>query len=192
MTDWLFYLLSAAALASGWLIFRATSAVRATLLLLGSYLAVAVLMLLLEAEFLFGVTVLVVIGEALVMVLFTVAFMLNPGGLNPLKMVHQPRLAAAAAITTFLVLAISIRSTRFPIPLLPPPPDATVALGRELLGASVLIFETAGVLLLTGMIAVVAIAARRGRFQDAVRIERREGEGGEEKEIGPAAANGER
>ena len=172
MLDSLFYALAALALAAGWLTFRARSAVRAAFLLLCSFLSVAMLMLLLEAEFLAGITMLVILGEMVVMALFAVAFTLNPGGLNPPRMVHQPRLAAAVAITVFVVLAISIRSAKFPIPLAQPLPDPTVALGRELLGASVLIFETVGVLLLTATIAVVAIAARRGRFRGGATVKR--------------------
>ena len=36
-------------------------------------------------------------------------------------------------------------------------------------------FETAGVTLLAGMIAVMAIAARRGRFGDAIPVEQKSG-----------------
>ena len=53
---------------------------------------------------------------------------------------------------------------------MPAPEDVTAAIGHELLGPSMLIFETAGVTLLCGMIAVIALAARRGRFEDAIPV----------------------
>jgi len=45
--------------------------------------------------------------------------------------------------------------------------QATAELGRELLGGSMLIFETAGVTLLAAMIGAIALASRGGRFGDA-------------------------
>ena len=173
-----FVVLAVAAMASGWLVFRVDSMARATFSLLGSFLAVACLMLLLASEFLFAITFLMMIGEMVIMVLYMIAFMMNPAGLNPMNMVHQPRWAAAAGIVTFLVLASAILVTDWPVSEAGPPEDVTAAIGHELLGDSMLIFETAGVTLLTGMIAVMAMAARRGRFGDAIVVEREDGDGG--------------
>lgn len=168
----LFAVLSALAVIGGWLVFRFDSMVRATLALLTSFLAVAVLMLPLGAEFLFAITFLMMIGEMMIMVLFMVAFMMNPAGLNPMMMVHQPRFAAIAGGLFFLLLAVAIVLTDF-TPLAPQPPaHVTYALGQMLLGPAMLIFETAGVTLLTGMVAVMVLAARRGRFGDAIVVDR--------------------
>jgi NADH:ubiquinone oxidoreductase subunit H len=43
-----------------------------------------------------AITFLMMIGEMMIMVMFMVAFMMNPAGLNPMSMVHQPRVAAGA------------------------------------------------------------------------------------------------
>lgn len=167
-----FAILSTLALVAGWLVFRFGSMVRATLALLLSFLATAGLFVLLDSEFLFAITFLMMIGEMVIMLMFMVAFMMNPAGLNPMSMVHQPRFAAIAAITVFAALSAAVLSTRFPPSAQTPPTDVTAAIGRELLGPSMLIFETAGVALLAGMIGVVALAARRGRFGDAVVVRR--------------------
>lgn len=172
-----FGLLSLLAIIAGWLVFRFDSMVRATFSLLTSFLAVACLLLLLDSEFMFAITFLMMLGEMVIMALFMVAFMMNPAGLNPMNMVHQPRQAAAAGIMTFLTLAAAILTSDFPLTEQPPPADVTAAIGHELMGSSMLIFETAGVTLLTGMIAVMAITARRGRFGDAIVIEREEDDG---------------
>jgi NADH:ubiquinone oxidoreductase subunit 6 (subunit J) len=165
------------AVLAGWMVFRFDSMARATLSLLVSFLAVSLILLLLDSPFLAFITFLMMIFEMMIMLLFMVAFMMNAGGLNPMQMVHQPRIAAGAGVTLFAVLAAAILTADFPEPTGAPPDDVTAALGFELMGPSMLIFETAGVTLLTGMIAVMAIAARRGRFGDAIRVAKPEGGG---------------
>ena len=134
--------------------------------------AVAVVLLALNSEFLFAITFLMMIGEMMIMVMFMVAFMMNPAGLNPMRMVHQPRVAAGAGLALFLLLASAIVSADFPEPQAAAPEDVAAAIGHELMGPSMLIFETAGVTLLCGMIALIALAARRGRFEDAIPVDR--------------------
>lgn len=165
-------LLAPLAVVGGWLVFRFDSMVRATYALMVSFLAVAVLLLLLGSEFLFAITFLMMIGEMMIMVMFMVAFMMNPAGLNPMTMVHQPKLAAGAGLTVFVLLAAGILTADFPERRGVPPEDVTAAIGFELMGPSMLVFETAGVTLLAGMIAVIALAARKGRFGDAITVER--------------------
>jgi NADH:ubiquinone oxidoreductase subunit 6 (subunit J) len=171
--EWAAFLpLAAIAIAGGWMVFRFDSMARATLSLLTSFLAVSLILLLLASPFLAFITFLMMIFEMMIMLLFMIAFMMNPAGLNPMQMVHQPKLAAGAGIALFVVLAAAILTADFPDRRGTPPDDVTAALGFELMGPSMLIFETAGVTLLTGMIAVIAIAARRGRFGDAIRVEK--------------------
>ena len=179
MGAWIaFVILGALALAGGFMVFRFDSMARATLSLLASFLAVAVMLLQLGSTFLFAITFLMMIGEMMIMVLFMIAFMMNPAGLNPMSMVHQPRFAAVAGAMLFVLLSGAILLTEFPERQGSPPADVTEALGHELMSGSMLIFETAGVALLTGMVAVMVLAARRGRFGGAIVAERHEGGGG--------------
>ena len=175
VSSWILVVLGPLAIVAGWLVFRFDSMVRATYALMVSFLAVAVLLLSLNSEFMFAITFLMMIGEMMIMVMFMVAFMMNPAGLNPMNMVHQPKIAAGAGLALFLLLAAAILTADFPEPAAPAPKEVTAAIGHELMGPSMLIFETAGVTLLCGMIAVIALAARRGRFGDAVPVERRGG-----------------
>jgi NADH:ubiquinone oxidoreductase subunit 6 (subunit J) len=174
-SPWILLPLGPLAILGGWLVFRFDSMVRATYALMVSFLATAIILLSLNSEFLSAITFLMMIGEMMIMVIFMVAFMMNPAGLNPMSMVHQPRLAAGAGVALFAILAAAILLAEFPAPAGPAPPDVTAAIGHELMGPSMLIFETAGVTLLAGMIAVTAIAARRGRFGDAIPVERSSG-----------------
>ncbi|MBI4259247.1 MAG: NADH-quinone oxidoreductase subunit J [Actinobacteria bacterium] len=140
--------------------------VRAAYWLLASFVGVGMILVLLSAEFLGLVLLLMMAGEMTIMAVFMVMFMMNPAGLNPMTMVHQHRMAVTAGVGAFLGLAAVGLLAEFPIrPVTASEP--TAELGVELLGDSMVVFQTAGVALLATMIGAVAIASRRGRFGDA-------------------------
>jgi hypothetical protein len=95
-----------------------------------------------------------------------VMFMMNPAGLNPMTMVHQPRFAiAAGAVTTLGLAAVAVFGDFLDAPV--DPAAATIRmLGIELLGGSMLVFETAGVTLLATMVCAVILSSARGRYGD--------------------------
>lgn len=162
-----FWLFALSAIVSGWLVFRVDSMVRAAYWLLASFIAVGMILVLLEAEFLGVVLILMMAGEMTIMAVGMVMMMMNPAGLNPMMMVHQHRAAIAAGAISFLILGGASLATRFPDRPLTQPATVTADLGSELLGGSMLVFQTAGVTLLATMIGVVAIVSRRGRYGDA-------------------------
>ncbi len=162
--DVAFALLSGTAIVSGWRVFRTDSMVRASFLLLLSFVAVAGVMLLLAAPYLGIATVFMMAVEMMAMALFMVMFMMNPAGLNPMKMVHQEPLAIGAGVVAFVGLSAAVLTS--PLPELPVAPGRPVIhdLGVEMLGGSMLIFESAGVALLAAMIGAVILSSRNGRF----------------------------
>jgi len=164
IVDLTFVLLAAVAILAGWRVFVTDSMVRASFLLLVSFIAVASIMLLLAAPYIGVATIFMMAVEMMVMALFMVAFMMNPAGLNPMMMVHQNRLAIGAGVATFVGLTIAIVMTDLPTRELRPGTPVIHDLGIELLGPSMLIFESAGVTLLAAMIATVVMSARSGRF----------------------------
>ncbi|MDP8975254.1 MAG: NADH-quinone oxidoreductase subunit J [Actinomycetota bacterium] len=165
--DVAFWVFSAGSVVAAWLVFRTDSMVRAAYWLLASFAAVGALMVLLNARFLGLVLVLMMAGEMTIMAVFMVMFMMNPAGLNPMTMVHQHRTARIAGLGAFTGLALVGLVADFPDRPAGVDPEPTAALGRELLGDSMLIFETAGVTLLATMVGAIAIASRRGRYGDA-------------------------
>lgn len=167
VVDVLFWIFAAAAVFAAWRVFRTDSMVRAAYWLLASFVAISFLLLLLGAEFLGLVMILMMTGEMTIMAVFMVMFMMNPAGLNPMTMVHQHRTAIAAGVVSFLGLAAVALFGDFPAAPAAQPGRATAELGRELLGDSMLVFETAGVALLATMIGAIAVASRRGRFGTA-------------------------
>ncbi|MEP7174898.1 MAG: NADH-quinone oxidoreductase subunit J [Gemmatimonadales bacterium] len=170
-TDLVFWALAVGSVLAGWRVFRTDSMLRAAYWLLASFVGVAGILVLLGAEFLGLVLILMMAGEMTIMAVFMIMFMMNPAGLNPMMMVHQHRAAIVAGVVAFLGLAGVGLFGHFPAV-----PAATAAsggatvtadLGRELLGNSMLVFETAGVALLATMIGALAIAGLRGRYGDA-------------------------
>lgn len=161
-----FTVFSAAAIWSGYRVFRTDSMVRASFLLLASFLNVGAILVLLLAEYLGTALLFMMTVEMVVMALFMVMFMMNPAGLNPMAMVHQPRLAAVAGLATAAALATVAVVGRFPVDPVDPDAETIRALGSELLGGSMLVFESAGVTLLATMVCAVILSSHRGRFGD--------------------------
>ena len=166
-SDIAFWVFSVAAIWFGWRVFRTDSMVRASFALLASFLNVGAIMILLHAEYLGVALFFMMAVEMTVMALFMVAFMMNPAGLNPMLMVHQHKLAIAFGILGTTVLVIVAVQAQFPLR----PLDVAVAsirsLGTEMLGDSMLIFESAGVALLATMLGAIILSSRRSRFGSA-------------------------
>lgn len=163
LVDVLFWVFAAGAVLTGWRVFRTDSMMRAAFFLLASFAAVGGILVLLGAEFLGMVLILMMAGEMLIMVIVMVMYMMNPAGLNPMVMVHQHRVAVGAGVVAFLALALPVLLVDFPDRPNPQPAAATAELGVELLGDSMLVFQSAGVALLSTMVGAVVVASRRGR-----------------------------
>jgi len=163
-----FWVFGVAAVVAGWRVFRTDSMVRATFLLLASFLNVGAILLLLGGAYLGMALLFMMTVEMTVMVIFMVAFMMNPAGLNPMNMTHQPRLAAVAGWAAFAGGAAVAWRSNFPDRPLPAGKAVIAELGTELMGRSMLMFETAGVALVATMIGAVVLSSRRSRYgQDA-------------------------
>lgn len=170
VVDALLWIMAAIAVVTAWRVFRTDSMVRAAYWLMASFVAVAVILVLIGAEFLGLVLVLMMAGEMTIMAVFMVMFMMNPAGLNPMTMVHQHRTSIVAGVVAFIALAaVGILGVFPSVPVLPEasPGIRTAQLGTELLGPSMLVFETAGVTLLATMIGAIAIASNTGRYGSA-------------------------
>jgi len=149
-----------AAIWFGIVVFRTYSMVRSALALLFSQTALGAMFLSMQAEFLGVLQIMMMATEMSIMAIFMVMFMMDPGGLGTMEMTHQKRLSQVAGVVSFVAaVAIAVLVDWGPIAITAP--DAaqqTVDLGLELLGRSMLIFETAGITILTAMIAAIAVA----------------------------------
>ncbi|NOY55262.1 MAG: NADH-quinone oxidoreductase subunit J [Actinobacteria bacterium] len=166
-TDVLFWAFSAMAVISAILVFVTDSMVRAAYWLMASFVAVGAILVTLNAQFLGLILILMMAGEMTIMAIFMVMFMMNPAGLNPMLMVHQHRTAILSGVGSFLALATVGLFAEFPDRPAAIVGPAIVPLGQELLGTSMLVFESAGVALLAVMIGAIALVSHRGRYGDA-------------------------
>ena len=149
-----------AAIGFGVAVFRTSSMMRSALALLFSQTAVGAMFLAMQAEFLGVLQIMMMATEMSIMAIFMVMFMMDPGGLGEMEMSHQKRLSIFAGIAGALATAgIAVFTDWGALGVTAPAAaEQTRALGTELLGRSMLIFETAGVTILTAMIAATAVA----------------------------------
>lgn len=151
----------------GVIVFRTHSMVRSALALLFSQTAVGVMFLIMQAEFLGILQIMMMATEMSVMAIFMVMFMMDPGGLGAMEMTHQKRLSLwAGGIGLLAALAVILLGNWGPVAIsVPSAAEQITELGRELLGRSMFIFQSAGLTILTAMVAatMVAIAPNEGR-----------------------------
>jgi NADH-quinone oxidoreductase subunit J len=146
-------------------VFRTSSMVRSALALLFSQAAIGGMFLAMQTEFL-GVLQIMMMGtEMSIMAIFMVMFMMDPGGLGEMDMSHQKRASQVAGVLgAFAALGVAFLVDWGPVARVADPVDQLALLGTELLERSMLIFETAGVTILTAMVAATAVAiTERGR-----------------------------
>lgn len=163
--DTVFWVLSAAAVASGVMVFRFDSMPRATYALLLSLLCVGGLVILLGLDYLGVVVVLMMTIEMAIMAVFMVMFMMNPAGLMPMSMTHNTKGAAAVCAGVFAALAAGILLAPWPgRDGTKPDTDPAKALGLALMGPHMLTMMTLGATLFATIVSTVVLATRRGRY----------------------------
>lgn len=159
-----FWVLAVAAVGFGVAVFVVDSMARATFALLASFLCVGGELLLLDLDYLGVLVILMMIMEMLVMAVFMIMYMMNPGGLMPMTMMHNKRGALAISIAVFVALAAGIFATPWPDRRGTAPDDPTFAVGEAIMGPKMLVMMVIGIAILATMIASVVLATDRGRY----------------------------
>ncbi|AOS91611.1 NADH-quinone oxidoreductase subunit J [Mycobacterium intracellulare] len=164
VVDIIYWVAAVIAVVSGAAVFIVNSMARATYALAASFVAVGVVVLLLQQNYIGVVTILMMVMEMAVMAVYMVMFMgMNPA-LMPMSMVHDSRRALAAAVGTFIVLAAGILLTDWPSLRGTPPPDVTVALGEEVMGPKMLAMAVISPVMVATIVAGIVLAAHRSRY----------------------------
>lgn len=159
-----FWVLAVLAIVSGFAVFRFNSMARVTFALLASFLFAAGEVLLLGLSYLGVVIVLMMVMEMVLMAIFMVMYMMNPGGLMEMQMFHNKRGSLAVCIGSFVALAVGIFLVPWPQRVGRAPADPTFALGEALMGPQILTMMTLGLALLATIVATVLLATQRGRY----------------------------
>lgn len=134
---------------------------RAALFLIVAFFSIAILYVLLAADFLAAVQVLIYVGAIGVLIIFAVMLTRD---------IHRGnvpnKLSWTAFITSlflFVLIAFSLMNTRWRVVALPAPGPTTEGIGMRLYSAGgfVLPFEIASVLLLTAIVGAIALVREK-------------------------------
>ncbi|EHY87436.1 MULTISPECIES: NADH-quinone oxidoreductase subunit J [Saccharomonospora] len=159
-----FWLCAAGAVITGILVFRVDSMARATFSLLASFVFAGLALLLVHLTYLGVLVILMMIMEMLIMVVFMVMYMMNPAGLMPMSMVHNPKGSLGIAVGTFALLVAGIYLIDWPTSQASPPPDTTRQLGEALMGSKMLVMMVLGLALFAAIVVTVVLSTHRGRY----------------------------
>jgi NADH-quinone oxidoreductase subunit J len=158
-------LFGGAAVWFGLVVFLTHSMVRSALALLFSQTAIGAMFLVMQAEFLGVLQIMMMATEMSVMAIFMVMFMMDPGGMGEMDMTHQKRLSIWSGVIALFAAAGVVYFVDWgpAAAIVPSAAEQAEDLGLELLERSMFIFQSAGVTILTAMVAatVVAIAPPR-------------------------------
>ena len=159
-----FWVLGTTAVLSGAAVFRVDSMARATYALALSFVAVALVLLLLQQNYAGLVTALMMIMEMAIMAVYMVMFMgMNPA-LMPMSMVHGKKISFAASIGAFALLATGILLVDWPTRRGAPSADVTAVLGEALMGPKMLVMAAISPVMVATIIAGVVLASQRSRY----------------------------
>ncbi|WP_104522493.1 NADH-quinone oxidoreductase subunit J [Blastococcus atacamensis] len=152
------------AVAAGVAVFVVDSMARATFALLGSFLAVAGVLVAFDLVYLAVVTALMMTIEMAIMAVFMIAFMMNPAGLMPMTMVHNTKGSAVVGAGAFVVLTAGIWTVDWPARSGQLPADSTRQLGEAIMGSHMLVMLGIGIALFATILAGTVLATARGRY----------------------------
>jgi NADH-quinone oxidoreductase subunit J len=162
----LFYALAGCAVVSAGLVVTVKNIFHAALWLAVSLFAVAALYVTLGAYFLAAIQVLIYIGAVVVLAIFVINLTRTVTG-APVTLDRRWVLPAAlvSALTTCLIVVALLKTgsaagAALPVDTAAPSAASAENLGHELLGAYVLPFELVSVLLLSALIAAIAVIGK--------------------------------
>lgn len=164
VVDVAFWVLGLVAVLSGAAVFVVDSMARATYALAVSFVAVGLQVLALQQTYVGVVVVLMMVMEMAIMAVYMVMFMgMNPA-LMPMSMVHDKKLALAAAVGTFALLAGGVLLVDWPARRGAPSADVTRALGEALMTHKMLVMAVISPVMTATIVAAVVLAAPRTRY----------------------------
>ncbi len=160
-SDAVFVLFAVISVGSAAVCVLARSLIYSAFALLFTFFGVAGLYLLLGADFLAATQLLVYVGGILVLLLFGVMLTHKLYDLDLRSEVTQFGAGLIVAIAVFVILAWNGLRTPWHLGAGRPPGPTTAAIGREFMGAWLLPFEAASILLLVALIGAAMIVRRK-------------------------------
>jgi len=157
-----FYIFAAITLGSAVVVVLARSLIYSAFALLGAFFGVAGLYVLLGADFLAATQLLIYVGGILVLLLFGVMLTHKIYDLDLRSDTIQFLPGAIVCLIGILpILVVTALRTPWNVGAGRPPANTTADIGRQFLGAYLLPFEAASILLLVALIGAAMIVRRR-------------------------------
>ncbi len=156
-----FVLMSIIAIAGALLVVTTRRLFHSALALVLSFVGMAGLYILLEAEFLAAVQVLIYVGAVAILIIF--AIMVTRHLMDPKAKAFNEQwwVAALVGALLFVVLVVAIVKVPWPVSASPAPADSIAMLGASFVGEYLVPFEVASVLLMVALIGAIIIARER-------------------------------
>lgn len=126
-----------------------------------SFVGVAALYVLLEAEFLAVMQILIYVGAISILIIFAVMLSRRLMAEDQTQRNSQWWIAAIVSVALFLVLGFMLFRVTWPAVAEELPKDIVASLGESFMGTYVLPFEVASVILLVALIGSIMIARER-------------------------------
>lgn len=155
-----FWILASLAVISSAAVVLLKDLFRASLFLVLSFLSVAGIYIVLQADFLAVAQVLIYVGAISILLIFAIMLTRDTQTGNPSNNLSVP--GAFLAGVVFSAIIVAIFTTDWPLSSETPPDATTELLAEVLFNKFVLPFEVASVLLLAAMIGAIVIARQRG------------------------------
>ena len=154
-----FWILASLAVISSAAVVLLRDIFRASLFLVLSFLSVAGIYIVLQADFLAVAQVLIYVGAISIQLIFAIMLTRDTQRGNPSNRLSVP--GAFLAGVVFSAIVVAIFTTDWPLSSEAPPESTTELLAEALFNKFVLPFEVASVLLLAAMIGAIVIARQK-------------------------------
>ncbi len=154
-----FFALAVCAIAGAVLALSLTKVVHTALAMAFTFVSLAGLYIVLEAEFVAFVQVLLYVGAITILMIFGIMMTKHQGAEEPPRPLLEV-LAAVGCISLLGILIYAIREADFPAETASLPPDSTREIGKLLFTQMAVPFELVSVLLTVAFIGAVALAKR--------------------------------
>lgn len=159
-----FYIFASVAIFSAMLVVLSKNTIKSVLFLILSFVSTACLWLLLEAEFLAVILILVYVGAVIVLFLFVVMMIDQEFEIKNIGVSKYSPITMFTSIFMLIILLSLINPYTYGADIIIPEIKGTISnvkiLGILLYNKHLFAFEIAGILLLVGMIAAIAISFR--------------------------------
>lgn len=161
MSDWLIYFLGAIAILSACYVLFTSNLLFAAFALVLTFISIALLYLVMGAEFIAVTQIMIYVGGIIVLIIFGVMLTNKLGNEPPRSGSHNKFIAALVSVSMFGLLCFAIVQMNFSNDMIGGSLLQIKKIGQVLFTDYLILFELAGILLLIALIGASVIASKK-------------------------------